>query len=104
VQLRHLLALTQGVFSFTLLIWLLINHSGVAENDGISFYGVDARTLPFLLTGFVLASFGLWRTAAHLSIFNAPALTVVGLRVVSIGLFVLLATPFNRGTFMNWAT
>jgi hypothetical protein len=103
VQSRQLLALTQVVFFFTLLVCLLIDHSRVAENDGISFYGVDARTLPLLFTGFVVASFGLWRTAAHFSTVNAPALTVVGLRIVSVGLFVLLATPFNRGTIMNWA-
>jgi hypothetical protein len=103
VQLRHLLALTLGAFFATLLICLLIKHASVAQRDGISFYGVSAHTLPFLSTGFLVASFGLWRTAAHFSAFDVPALTVVGLRVVLIGLFVLLATPFNRGTFMNWA-
>lgn len=92
MQLCYLFALTQGVFFFTLLICLLLIRSSVAENDGIPFYGVDARTLPFLLMGFVVASFGLWRTAIHFSTFMNWALmsTGVALAIIQAAIAVLL--------------
>ncbi|MHB1087626.1 MAG: hypothetical protein ACYC19_02545 [Acidimicrobiales bacterium] len=99
---RQLLFATQLFFFATLLLCLLIDHSAVVEMDGISFFGVYHGTVEILAVGFFVASYGLWRTSSHLRSVSAPALVVMGLRVVSISLVVLLITPFNKGTFLNW--
>jgi len=103
VDARHVLIVTQTIFFISLFGCLLINHGPTAQNDGISFYGVYGPTISILVIGFCAAAFGLWRTALALSTTDAPTSCVMGLRVVAVGLFVLLATPFNRGTFLNWA-
>lgn len=103
VHARHVLALTQVLFFFSLVVCIIISHGTTAETDGISYYGVYSHTIPVVVIGFSIASYGLWRTSTYFDQVKAPALTVWGLRIVAVGLFVLLATPFNRGTFLNWA-
>ncbi|MHB1208443.1 MAG: hypothetical protein ACYC1I_01900 [Acidimicrobiales bacterium] len=100
---RQFLFATQLFFFATLLLCLLIVHSEIVENDGISFFGVYHRTIEILAVGFFVAAYGLWRTSSYFRSVGAPALLVVGLRVVAISLFVLLITPFDKGTFLNWA-
>ncbi len=96
------LAATQAIF-FTLLAWCVaIDHSATAQTDGISFYGVYHRTIVLLALAFVAAAWGLWRAAGDYASLSAPAFTVYGVRVVALGLFVVIATPFNQGTFLNW--
>lgn len=96
------LAATQAIF-FMLLAWCVaIDHSTTAQTDGVSFYGVYHRTIVILALAFVVAAGGLWRAAGHYASLGAPALTVYGVRVVALGLFVVIATPFNQGTFLNW--
>ncbi|MGB8196096.1 MAG: hypothetical protein WCF25_03725 [Acidimicrobiales bacterium] len=101
-QTRHVLLVTQSLFFLALAWCLILNHSATAENDGISFYGVYHETLPLLLGGYLVAFVGLWITSTHFKVAGVPALTWVGLRVIAVLLFVLLATPYNRGTFLNW--
>jgi hypothetical protein len=101
-QVRNLLLATQLVFFTTLVVCVLINHSTIAKNDGISFYGVYYKTVELLVFGFVVSVIGLWRTSTYFATTDAPRITVVGLRVVAVGLLGLLATPYNRGTFFNW--
>ncbi len=100
---RQFLFATQLFFFATLLLCLLIVHSEVVENDGISFFGVYHGTIEILAVGFCVAAWGLWRTSSQLRSVDAPPFVVVGMRVVAISLFVLLITPFNKGTFLNWA-
>jgi hypothetical protein len=101
-QTRHVLLVTQSLFFLALAWCLILNHSATAENDGISFYGVYHATLPLLIGGYLVAFVGLWITSTHFRVAGVPALTWVGLRVIAVLLFVLLATPYNRGTFLNW--
>jgi hypothetical protein len=56
-----------------------------------------------LIAGFSIAVVGLWRTARYFAQTDAPAFSVVGLRVVTLGLFALLLTLYNQGAFLNWA-
>jgi hypothetical protein len=96
------LAVTQVIF-FTLLAWCVaIDHSETAQVDGVSFYGVYHRTIVLLGLAFLVGAWGLWRAAGHYASLGAPALAVYGVRVVALGLFVVIATPFNQGTFLNW--
>jgi hypothetical protein len=103
IQARHLLVITQAVFFFTLLVCFFINHGSTAQADGISFYGVYAPTIAIVITGFTVAAFGLWRTAWYFARTDAPVFSVVGLRIIALGLFALLLTPYDQGTFLNWA-
>jgi hypothetical protein len=101
-QTRHVLLITQSLF-FLALVWcLIINHSTTAENDGISFYGVYHETVALLIGGYIVAFVGLWITSTHFKAVGVPTLTWLCLRAIAILLFVLLATPYNRGTFLNW--
>ncbi len=96
------LVLTQVAF-FVLLAWCVgIDHSRTVQVDGISFYGVDHRTVLQLGLAFVVASWGLWRAASHFVALGAPALMGLGVRAVALSLFVVFATPFDQGTLLNW--
>jgi hypothetical protein len=101
-QTRHFLLGTQLLFFFALAWCLILNHGPTAENDGISFYGVHHETVPLLIGGYAAAFVGLWRTSTHFKVSGVSTFTWVGLRVIAILLFVLLATPFNRGAFLDW--
>jgi hypothetical protein len=101
-QTRHVLFITQAIFFFALAWCLVLNHSATAENDGISFYGVYHETVALLIGGYAVAFVGLWKTSTHFKAAGVSILTWVGLRVIALLLFVLLATPFNRGAFLNW--
>jgi hypothetical protein len=89
---RHLLAGTQLFFFLVLTVYFEINHGTTAQTNGISYYGVYRPTILLLLIGFTATAVGLWRTAWYFSRTDAPKLTVGGLRVVALGLFILLAT------------
>jgi hypothetical protein len=101
-QTRHILLVTQSLFFLALAWCLILNHSATAESDGISFYGVYHETVALLIGGYAVAFVGLWKTSTHFRAADVPALTWVGLRAIAILLFVLLATPYNRGAFLNW--
>jgi hypothetical protein len=99
---RHFLLITQSLFFLALAWCLVLNHGPTAENDGISFYGVYHETVPLIVAGYGAAFVGLWRTSTNFRGAGVPVFTWVGLRVIAVLLFVLLATPFNHGAFLNW--
>lgn len=102
-RMRQGLWITQSFFFFALAVCVAIFHGHSAYNDGISFYGVYAPTMPILFAGYLTAAGGLWWTSTLVVRAGAPALMRLGLRVISVGLVVLLATPYNQGAFLNWA-
>jgi hypothetical protein len=99
---RHFLLVTQSLFFIALAWCLILNHGPTAENDGISFYGVYHETVALLLGGYAAAFVGLWRTSSTFKRAGVPTFTWAGLRIIAILLFVLLATPYNEGSFLNW--
>lgn len=101
-QINRVLVVTQVVFFSCVAICVLINHGEMAENDGISFYGVYHSTIAILAVGYAVAALGLWRIATYCKLSGVDALTVVALRLVGIALIALLLTPYNKGTFFNW--
>src|ERR1700722_6170618 len=101
-QTRHVLVITQSLFFLALAWCLVLNHSATAENDGISFYGVYHETVALLIGAYAAAFVGLWITSTHFKAAGVPTFTWVGLRVIAVLLFVLLATPYNRGGLLNW--
>lgn len=102
-EVRHFVLATQAFFFLAVSVCVFINHSAKAETSGISFYGVYHRTLAIIILGFCAGSFGLWRASTYLARAGLAHLTVVGLRFLALGLILLLLTPYNKGTFFNWA-
>ena len=100
---RRLVARTQTLFFVVLFGCVLVSHSRVAQRDGISFYAINARTIAFAFVGYLVAAAGLWRFSQILRAANEERLVWWALRVVAVVLVVLLATPFNKGPFLNWA-
>ena len=79
----RVLAATQVVF-FGALVWcVVLSHGHAAENAGISYYGVHARTLALAIVGYGAAAVGLWRTST-LFVAGVDAVGWVGLRVVAV--------------------
>jgi hypothetical protein len=101
-RINRILIVTQVVFFSCVALCLLINHGAMAENDGISFYGVYHSTIEILCVGYVVAAVGLWRIANYFKSSGSSTFSIVALRLVSIGLFALLLTPYDKGTFFNW--
>jgi hypothetical protein len=60
--------------------------------------GCTTRLFAILIGGYAVAFVGLWRTSTHFRAAGVAALTWVCLRAIAI----LLATPYNRGAFLNW--
>ena len=59
------------------------------------------ETVALLIGGCAVAFIGLWRTSIHFRAAGVAALTWVCLRAIAILLFILLATPYNQGAFLN---
>jgi hypothetical protein len=100
---RQTLWLTQSFFFLALVVCLAIYHGHQADTDGISYYGVYPPTMPVLFAGYLTAAGGLWLASAPMEDAGAPLLLRPGVRIISVGLVVLLATPYNQGAFLNWA-
>jgi hypothetical protein len=100
---RQTLWLTQSFFFVALAVCLAVYHGHVADNDGISYYGVYPPTMPVLFAGYLTAAGGLWWTSGVLVDAGAPTPLRAAMRVIAAGLVILLATPYNQGAFLNWA-
>lgn len=100
---RQTLWVTQSCFFFALAVCLAIYHGHTADTDGISYYGVYLPTMPVLFAGYLTAAWGLWWSANSLVEAGAPGTLRPAMRLIAIGLAVLLVTPYDRGTFLNWA-
>ncbi|MHB1907060.1 MAG: hypothetical protein ACYCRG_09185 [Acidimicrobiales bacterium] len=100
---RRIILASQGVFFGALALCVLLIHDHVAQNDGISYYGVHAETIVLAVVGYVVAAVGLWWFAGILRGEGIEAVGWISARVVSVMLILLLVTPYNEGAFLNWA-
>jgi hypothetical protein len=99
---RRLLLTTQAVFFLAIGLCSLIAYGPSAESSGISFFGVHAPTVLLVAVAYGAGAIGLWRAATQLSS-RGDEVVVVTMRVAALGLLLELATPYNHGTFLNWA-
>jgi hypothetical protein len=98
----RLVLTTQALF-FVALAWcVILVHDHVAQNAGISYYGVHHGTVVIAVVGYVAAAIGLWRTSTLFRIGRLDPLIWLGLRVVAVVLILLLVTPYSGGPFLNW--
>ncbi len=82
---------------------MLLQHGFNAQSQGISFYAVNHHTIAIAVTMYVCAAIGLWRTSLFFERAQFTPVVWLGLRGVAAMLILLLATPYNQGTFYNWA-
>jgi hypothetical protein len=101
-RINRVLIVTQVVFFSSVALCIVINHGEMAENDGISFYGVYHATIAILAIGYGVATIGLWLIATYFKHSGVGSFTVVAVRLVGIGLVALLLTPYNKGAIFNW--
>jgi hypothetical protein len=99
----RLLLTTQAIFFLAIAWCMLLEHNFAADSAGISFYGVTSRTVVIAIVGYVAAAIGLWRTSLLFRRGGVHILVWVGLRAVAVMLILLLLTPYDAGTFYNWA-
>jgi hypothetical protein len=99
---RRVVLATQGVFFGALALCVALVHDHVAENDGISYYGVHAETIVFCVAGYLVAAIGLWWVAGMLRDGGVTPIAWVSARSVSVMLVLLLLTPYDEGSFLNW--
>jgi hypothetical protein len=92
---------SQGIFFLLLAICIGFDHGSASRTNIISFYGVYHRTVVLLVLGFGAAATGLWRAASYFVEGDAPLLVRSVMRLVAVGLFALLITPFGRGALLN---
>ncbi len=102
-EVRRWMVATQAVFFAALVVCVLIDASYTAQNDGMSFYGVYGPTIALVVVGYGTASVGLWRVGQWFARHGGPAILFLGARVVAVGLILLLVTPYDEGTFLNWS-
>ena len=100
---RRIVLASQAVFFGALALCVMLIHDHAAQKDGISYYGVHAETIVFAVVGYVTGSVGLWWFAGILRDEGVETTGWVSARVVSVMLVLLLLTPYNEGTFFNWA-
>jgi len=96
--------LTTQAFFFLALAWCIyLQHGFDANTAGISYFGVNHRTIFFAIVGYVIAAAGLWRTSRLFREGGLDPLLALGLKLVAAMLLLLLVTPYTGGTLLNWA-
>jgi hypothetical protein len=99
--LRPLAAGALGFFG-SVVVCLAIAHDAVVEHDGISYFSVRATTLPVILCGYVAVAAGMLLAASRFPDDELGRRLALPLRCFPGFFALLLVTPFNRGTALNW--
>jgi hypothetical protein len=97
------LSVTFSIFAVGILWCWLLQHGFNAQSQGISYYGVNHHTIVIAVAMYVGAAIGLWWTSLFFEHARFTPVVWLGLRGVAVMLILLLATPYNQGTFYNWA-
>jgi hypothetical protein len=98
-------ALTQGFIGFwaAIVACLAVSHSATTEQDGISYFGVHATTLPLIVLGYASVVAGMLVAAQRLPLDGVGRRLALPLRWMPACALLLLLTPFNHGTALNWS-
>ena len=98
----RVLLTTQALFFLALAWCIYLRHGFDARSAGISYFGVNHRTIFLAIIGYVIAAIGLWRTSRLFTAGGLDPLLTLGLKLVATMLLLLLVTPYTGGTFLNW--
>jgi hypothetical protein len=99
--LRPLLVGSAGFFA-SVAICIVIAHDPTVEHDGISYFSVRATTLPVILVGYLSVIAGMLVSARRFPDDELGRRLALPLRCMPVLFVLLLVTPFNKGTALNW--
>lgn len=99
--LRPLLVGSLGFFA-SVAVCILIAHDPTVEHDGISYFSVSATTLPVILVGYLSVIAGMLLSARRFPNDELGPRLALPLRCMPVFFVLLLITPFNKGTALNW--
>ncbi len=98
----HQVIVSEIVLLSTIMVCTIMIWNNNLNVYGISYFGVRIPTLPVVAFGFVAGSIILIMASRKLPDFAPFGLVKLTLRVVSVGIVLLLLTPFTVDTFFNW--
>jgi hypothetical protein len=99
---QRALLVTQAVFFCALAVCVALNHTRAAQTNGISYFAVNHRTVPFISVGFLAAGAGLWRVATLNQRRGDSSFSVYVTRLIALDAILVLVTPYKYGTILNW--
>ena len=99
----HQVIASEIVLLLTVMVCTIMIWNNNVNVYGISYFGVTTPTLPIVAIGFVVGSAILIMASRKLPSTSPYGLVKVTLRVVSVGIVLLLLTPYTVDTFFNWA-
>jgi cytochrome bd-type quinol oxidase subunit 2 len=83
------------------MIAILLKPQGLAANDGISYYGVYARTVGPMAAGLLGSAFFSWQAAEQLhdQHFKLAELSLIIFALLTI---IIVITPYSVSNFLDW--
>lgn len=99
----HQVIASEIILLLTVMVCTIMIWNNNVNVYGISYFGVTTPTLPIVAIGFVAGSAILIMASRKLPSFAPYGLVRLTLRVVSVGIVLLLLTPYTVDTFFNWA-
>ncbi len=91
------------VYLLTVMVCTVMIWNNNVNVYGISYFGVTTPTVPIIAIGFVTGSTILIMASRKIPSTPPYGLVKATLRIVSIGIVLLLLTPYTVDTFFNWA-
>lgn len=101
-SLRPLVAGSLGFFS-SVAACLAITHDATVEHDGISYFSVRSTTLPVIVLGYGSVILGMLVAARRFPDDSLGRRLALPMRCLPVFFVLLLLTPFNKGTALNWS-
>ncbi len=101
--LRPLLLGSAGFFA-SVAVCIAIAHDPTVEHDGISYFSVYPPTLPVILVGYLSVITGMLVSARRFPDDVLGRRLALPLRGMPVLFVLLLLTPFNADTALNWTT
>jgi hypothetical protein len=91
----------QVCFVIGLAVAILLKPAGLSSNDGISYFGIYARTAVPYMIGLLGSAFLCWRASKHI---DAPELALLKdmLAAFAVLTAVIVATPYSVRPILDW--
>ncbi len=99
----HQVVASEIVLLLTVMVCTIMIWNNNVNVYGISYFGVTTPTIPIVALGFVAGGAILIMASRKLPSYAPYGLVRLTLRVVSVGMVLLLLTPYTVDTFFNWA-
>ncbi len=98
----HQVVASEAVLLLTVMVCTVMIWNNNVNVYGISYFGVTTPTLPIVAIGFLAGSVILIMASRKFPDVPPYGLVKWTLRIVSVGILLLLLTPYTLDTFFNW--